>query len=940
MPRVRPDRSRHMFHYFLALFMGLCLSGALPAHAIEDGDCLLCHGNADFSVKNADGTVRSLYVDKDLFAKSVHGEAGCTLCHSDIKELPHPEKLKPVNCAECHDAEAKLYAESLHGKALAHGDPLAPACADCHGKHDILSPKNPAARTNPIHIPETCGGCHAENAPVAKARQIPQHNILQHYEESIHGKGLMEKGLTVTAVCTSCHTAHHVLPHTDPQSSISRQNVVGTCRQCHALIEQVHRKVINGELWEKEPNKIPICIDCHQPHEVRKIYYDEGVSDKDCMACHTKAVQGASKRLAAVDTQEISHSTHRTVRCAQCHTGATASHPRPCDTVKSTVDCSICHEEQVQQHRKSIHGQLLAKGDPDAPGCLDCHKGHGTQSKTDSTSPTFPKNVPNLCGRCHREGEVAAKRLHSTQHEILYNYSSSIHGKGLLQSGLVVTATCTSCHTAHMPLPAKDPESTVNPARIADTCGKCHEGIEKTFLKSVHSPTQTKTNKPLPVCSTCHTAHTIKRTDTEQFKQDILGTCGKCHAAIAKTYFDTYHGKVSKLGIAGAAKCYDCHGSHDILPITDPNSHVSRENIVATCGKCHPGSHRRFAGYLTHATHHDPKKYPWLFLTFWAMTTLLIGTFGFFGLHTLVWLPRSFKELHLKRERPATAEERVAEERVAEERMVLRFEPVIRQMHFVLILTFFGLALTGMTLKFSYMPWAQMLSKVLGGFHTMGVIHRFCAVIMIATFLGHLGVIFDRKRRSGTTWRALLFGDSSLVPNLRDLREMVQTFKWFLRIGPRPEYGKWTYWEKFDYFAVFWGIAIIGATGMILWFPEAFTHVLPGWFVNVATIVHSDEALLAVGFIFTIHFFNTHFRPEKFPMDMVMFTGRTPLDELKRDRPAYYKQLEESGELEKRIVPEASKELRVTGAVFGTVALVIGFSLVLFILWSMLFGYR
>jgi cytochrome b subunit of formate dehydrogenase len=211
---------------------------------------------------------------------------------------------------------------------------------------------------------------------------------------------------------------------------------------------------------------------------------------------------------------------------------------------------------------------------------------------------------------------------------------------------------------------------------------------------------------------------------------------------------------------------------------------------------------------------------------------------------------------------------------------------------------------------------------------------------MIATFLVHLAVILDRKRKSRITWRGLLFGDSSLVPNLCDLREMIQTFKWFLRLGPRPEYGKWTYWEKFDYFAVFWGVAIIGATGIILWFPEWFTHVLPGWFVNVATIVHSDEALLAVGFIFTIHFFNTHFRPEKFPMDMAMFTGRTPLEELKRERSAYYKELEDSGELQKRIVPEASKELRVTGAVFGTVALVIGFSLVLLILWSMLFGYR
>ena len=172
------------------------------------------------------------------------------------------------------------------------------------------------------------------------------------------------------------------------------------------------------------------------------------------------------------------------------------------------------------------------------------------------------------------------------------------------------------------------------------------------------------------------------------------------------------------------------------------------------------------------------------------------------------------------------------------------------------------------------------------------------------------------------------------------MREFVQTIKWFLRRGPRPEYGRWSYWEKCDYFAVFWGIAIIGSTGFILWFPELCTYILPGWFINVATIIHSDEALLATGFIFTIHFFNTHFRPEKFPMDMVMFTGRVAVDELKREKPRYYEELVASGELEKRLVPQTSKEFRLWAAIFGTLALVIGFSLVVFIIWSMIFGYR
>jgi cytochrome b subunit of formate dehydrogenase len=924
MPKLR---HRGLFCAALALLALL----AAPARALEDSDCLFCHGDKEFSKANPDGTVVPLFVNEETYKGSVHADVGCVMCHDDITEVPHPAGLKKVSCGGCHEDEAKLYAESLHGQAITKGDPLAPACADCHTKHEIKRAADPASRTNPIHIPETCGGCHGEDAPVAKTRNIPEHNILTKYTESIHGEGLLKKGLTVTAVCSSCHTPHHVLPHTDPQSSISRENVVATCKKCHANIEQVHRKVINGELWEKAPDQIPICIDCHQPHEARKVFYDEGVSDQDCLRCHTAEVKGAARTIPAVNLDEITHSTHKDKRCSQCHTGATPSHDRPCDTVPEKVDCSICHEEQVAQHTKSIHGKHLAEGDKDAPACLDCHKGHGTQSKSDPTSPTFVKNIPELCGNCHREGEKAARHGNSTQHDITKNYANSIHGKGLLESGLMVTATCTSCHTTHQPLPASDPESSVNPANIPETCGKCHQGVEATFLKSVHSPEITKTDKPLPVCNSCHTGHTIQRTDEEGFKQGILQTCGKCHEDVAETYFDTYHGKVSKLGTAGAAKCYDCHGSHDILAVTDPDSHVSRDNIVETCGKCHAGSHRRFAGYLTHATHHDPEKYPWLFITFWAMTGLLVGTFAFFGLHTLAWLPHSFRELRKKKKREPSDEP---------VRLFQRFDPVIRQMHFVLILCFFGLALTGMALKFSYMPWAQTLSGVLGGFRSMGVIHRVCAVIMVAVFIIHLGVIVQRKRKSGTTWFKMLLGPDSLTPGWRDAVEMFQTFKWFFGLGPRPQYGQWTYWEKFDYFAVFWGVAIIGSTGLMLWFPEWATYIFPGWFINVATIIHSDEALLAVGFIFTIHFFNTHFRPEKFPMDMAMFTGRVDVEELKEERPRYYDELVKSGELEKRLLAEAPKEFRFWAAVFGTIALVIGFSLALFIAWSMIFGYK
>ena len=232
-------------------------------------------------------------------------------------------------------------------------------------------------------------------------------------------------------------------------------------------------------------------------------------------------------------------------------------------------------------------------------------------------------------------------RYQGPQHEIIESYTESIHGKGLLKSGLTVTATCTSCHTAHGVLPRTDPESSVNRANVPRTCGACHHGIQEQFEESIHHTLLGKTDKELPVCNDCHSAHTIKRADAEGFKLDIMQKCGRCHGEIAKTYFDTYHGKVSQLGYTKTAKCYDCHGAHDIQKVTDPRSHLSRENVAQTCQKCHPGATRRFAGYLSHATHHDPKKYPWLFWTFWGMTSLLVGTFVVGGAHTLLWLPRA-----------------------------------------------------------------------------------------------------------------------------------------------------------------------------------------------------------------------------------------------------------------------------------------------------------
>ena len=277
---------------------------------------------------------------------------------------------------------------------------------------------------------------------------------------------------------------------------------------------------------------------------------------------------------------------------------------------------------------------------------------------------------------------------------------------------------------------------------------------------------------------------------------------------------------------------------------------------------------------------------------------------------------------------------------VADNREFVRFTTLHRALHACMIVSFITLALTGMSLKFSYTAWAAKLSHLLGGFETAGFIHRCAALIMFGTFIAHIVDLFKLKKREYGSWRSLVLGEHSMIPGRQDLKEFLATMKWFLHLGDRPQYGRWTYWEKFDYFAVFWGVFIIGSTGLTLWFPVLFTRLVPGSFLNIATIIHSDEALLATGFIFTVHFFNTHLRPEKFPMDTTIFTGRMALAELRRDKPREYAAMVASGELEKHLAEPHPQIVMRTIRGFAWLALSIGFSIVVWIIYAMLFAYR
>jgi cytochrome b subunit of formate dehydrogenase len=271
--------------------------------------------------------------------------------------------------------------------------------------------------------------------------------------------------------------------------------------------------------------------------------------------------------------------------------------------------------------------------------------------------------------------------------------------------------------------------------------------------------------------------------------------------------------------------------------------------------------------------------------------------------------------------------------------VVLRLNLYHRILHAIIMTSFLGLSLTGLPLKFSDHAWARTLAHLLGGFETAGFLHRVFALVTFGYFAAHLGyLVWFFKRRSDEPFFRFLIGPQSLVPGWKDVKDIAVNFRYFLGLGPGAKFDRWAYWEKFDYWAVFWGIAIIGSSGMILWFPEFFTRFFPGWVLNIASIVHSEEAVLATGFIFIFHYIHTHLRAEKFPLDEVIFTGRITEEEMRRERPLEYRRHVDKGTLDRLWTKPEKKSIDLLLRSIGYVALIVGIAIAVLLMASLFAG--
>lgn len=637
------------------------------------------------------------------------------------------------------------------------------------------------------------------------------------------------------------------------------------------------------------------------------VVVNKDTADFECLDCHgvkgyavpTGEFGDSPKRKLYIDPDTLKYSVHHKESCVKCHT-TIEQIPHKTDK-PHPVDCVHCHEG-------------LATG-------IDEVK---TQVELTQTMVGLPPKMPEQ-----------SKLLKETKH-----YLASIHAKPQKDNPRQPNASCWDCHGKHNVFPMDGKDAAIYRLSSPETCGRCHQKALKAYTNSVHGAPVKRSGKMDPaVCSDCHTAHKVASPDQDPVKVAITENCGSCHDEEANSYRSTYHGQVARLGYAHTAKCHDCHNPHNTQKSDHPEAKTHVNNRLKACKECHKQATASFIKFQPHGNTHDFKRYPAMWITAKLMILLLASVFLFFWAHSVLWFRRELKDHRAASgKQPAMRVDENGQPLAQAEGKteVRRFAKSWRIAHLVLAIAVMTLAITGTTVMFADSFWAPVLIKLLGGPVVAAIIHRIAAVIFAVIFFGHLIAIarniFGRKERF--QW----FGPDSLMPNRQDLRDIVAMVKWFFEKGPRPAFDRWTYWEKFDYWAPFWGLTVIGLSGLMLWFPTAFGSVLPGWVFNVATIVHGEEAFLAIVFLFTVHYFNSHFRPEKYPVDVVMFTGSVPLEEFKQERPLEYQRLMESGELEHYLVEPPTEQAQQRSRRLGFVLIGIGLGLLLLVLLGFLQG--
>ena len=593
------------------------------------------------------------------------------------------------------------------------------------------------------------------------------------------------------------------------------------------------------------------------------------LKDADCLACHgdqtlTTDVNGKTVSLF-VDEAKQKHTIHgRLFACVDCHTDVKSlAH----DTPPKKITCGQCHADAQEAYSHSAHAVARKEGVA-AAGCQDCHGGaHEVMAGGDPKSPVNHENIPYTCGRCHGQKFLMESRGESAQPFI--SYQESVHGRAT-EMGSQKAAVCTDCHGAHEILPANDAKSPIYKFNVPTTCGKCHTDVNNTFMQSIHGQALLRGNAQAPVCTDCHGIHSIKAhadpnspASEQNLSKDI---CARCHEGVrlsqefgvpgnkVSSYFDSYHGLAAEGGSVVAANCSSCHGVHNILPSSDPHSTINKANLDATCGQCHKGVTQKFTQTRVHSEDgvqpHDigSLAVKWVRLIYIALILIVIR--AMFLHNFIIWRHKA-----------------VARRRMMNPFMV-RMTTNQRWQHLILLSSFIILVITGFALKFPDTWFAHVLGM---GEHWRGLIHRVAGVILIGAGIYH--IVYLAKAREG---RKLI---RDLAPGPKDAFDALYTMMYYLGMrSEKPKFGRFNYAEKAEYWALVWGTALMGLTGIMIWAKVWVGDTLARWWVDIATAVHFYEAILATLAILVWHFYQVFFDPDVYPMNWAWWDGKMPVE--------------------------------------------------------------
>ncbi len=602
------------------------------------------------------------------------------------------------------------------------------------------------------------------------------------------------------------------------------------------------------------------------------------LQDADCLACHsdptlTTTGENGAKVSLFVDQSKLKHSIHgRVFSCVDCHKDVKSlAHETP----PQKVSCAQCHADAGVAYQHSIHAKLDQSGKIPA-SCQDCHGDvHQIEGAGDPKSSVNHANIPATCGRCHGQKFLMESNGESAQPFL--SYQDSVHGRAVA-NGSQKAAVCTDCHGTHEILPATEAKSPISKFNVAATCGQCHAAIQTTFMQSVHGQAIARGNELAPTCTDCHGIHTIKAPSNpnspvagQNLSRDI---CARCHEGVrlsqefgvpgnrVTSYFDSYHGLAAEGGSVVAANCSSCHGVHDILPSSDPRSSTNRANLDATCGKCHKGVTQKFTLTPVHFQGGPPPPgdigsiaVHWVRNIYIVLIALVIG--AMFLHNAIVWRGKA-----------------VARRRM-QSPFMQRMNVNQRCQHLILFSSFIVLVITGFALKFPESWFAHMLGM---GEHLRSVIHRIAGVILIGVGIYH--VLYLALTREG---RRVLY---DITARPKDVFDAWTTMRYYLGLSKeKPKYGRFAYGEKAEYWALVWGTALMGLTGVMMWAKVWVGNLLARWWVDVATAIHYYEAILATLAIVVWHFYEVFFDPDVYPMNWTWWDGKMSVEHYREEHP-------------------------------------------------------